>query len=108
MNGKIMVKKPNICVAVLKINGEYKKLNAFKSLEELEYPVGSYKVNIGLEYSDTGHVGMDHGHAHWSDVEWAWKEDKELVVDETTTTIKVKRKWHLLKHITATATITKK
>ena len=107
MNGKVIIKKPNICVAVLKINGKAQQLGAFNTSKEIELPYGTYKINVGLEISDTGHIGMDHGHSHWSDVEWAWKEDKELIVDEKTSIIKIKRKWHLLKHITTEAIIKK-
>ena len=101
MNGKILIKKPNICICFIKINGEMKQLGAFKTREELELPFGTHKVNVAIEYSDTGHIGM------WSDLEWAWKEDKEIVIDETITNIKIKRKWHLLKHVTTEATIFK-
>ncbi len=107
MNGKIRINKPGICVCVIKIDGKVKQLGAFKGVEELEVPFGTHKINVGIEYSDTGHIGMDHGHAHWDDIEWAWKEDKEIVIDETTTNIKIKRKWHLFKHITAEAVINK-
>lgn len=107
MNGKIIIKKPNICVCFIKLDGTVKQLGAFKTSEELELPFGTHKINVAIEYSDTGHIGMDHGHAHWSDLEWAWKEDKEIVIDEKITNIKIKRKWHLLKHVTTEATISK-
>lgn len=108
MKGKIIIKKPNICVAVLKINGKTQQLGAFNTCKELELPYGIYKINVGIEISDTGYIGMDHGHSHWSDVEWAWEDEKDLVVDEKTSVIKIKRKWHLLKHITTEASIIKK
>lgn len=108
MKGKVIIKKPNICVSILKINGKTQQLGAFKTKEELELPYGTYRINVGIEISDTGHMGMGHGHSHWSDIEWAWKDEKDLVVDEKTSVIKIKRKWHLLKHITTEATIIKK
>ena len=107
MNGKIRINKPRICICVIKIDGKVKQLGAFKSIKELEIPFGTHKINVGVEYSDTGDIGMETGHAHWSDIEWAWKEDKEIIIDETTTNIKIKRKWHLFKHITAEAVINK-
>ena len=105
MNGKIKIKKPKVCVCVIKIDGKLKQLGAFKAIDEVEVAFGTYKVNIGIEYSDTGHIGMDHGHPDWADIEWAWKEDKEIVIDHTVKTIELKRKWHLFRHITADAII---
>ena len=107
MNGKIKIKKPRICVCVIKIDSKIKPLGAFKCIQEVELPFGTHKINLGIEYSDAAHIGMDHGHPHWSDIEWAWKEDKEVVIDDIITTIKIKRKWHLFKHITAEAIIDK-
>lgn len=107
MKGKIIIKKPNICVVILKINGKMQQLGAFNTSKEIELPYGTYKVNVGIEISDTGHIGMDHGYSHWSDIEWTWKEDKELSVDKKNCIIKVKRKWHLLKHITTEVIIKK-
>lgn len=107
MNGKIIIKKPNICVCVIKIDGNITQLGAFGNQQIVEIPIGKHNINVGIEYSDTGHIGMDHGHAHWEDIEWAWKKDKDIIIDETIITIILKRKWHLLKHITAKATINK-
>lgn len=103
MNGKLIIKKPIICVCVIKIDGVVKQIHG----NEIELPFGSYKINVGIKYYDSGDVGMDHGHSHWSDIEWAWGNDKEVIVDEKITTIKIKRKWHLLRHITAKASIEK-
>jgi len=103
MNGKIIIKKPFICVCYIKINGEIKILkNKF-----LQLPFGTYTINVGIEYSDTGDIGMDSGHSQWSDIEWAWNNDKKIIIDDSTTTIVIKRKWHLLRHITADAIIKK-
>ncbi|MCH5159704.1 MAG: hypothetical protein J1F66_02510 [Clostridiales bacterium] len=107
MNGKIIIKKPTICTCFIKINGESKPLHSFKTKDELELPFGVYKVNVGIEFSDTGNIGMDGGHIQWSDIEWAWEKDKEITIDASITTIKIKRKWHWFKHITAEATMDK-
>ena len=107
MNGKIIINKPKVCICVIKLDGKLKQLNALTGADEVELAFGTHKINIGIEYSDTGHIGMDHGHPDWDDIEWAWKEDKEIVIDDTVKTIKLKRKWHLFKHITADAIISK-
>ena len=63
----------------------------YYTIDEVELAFGTHKINIGIEYSDTGHIGMDHGLPDWDDIEWAWKEDKEIVIDHTVKTIKLKR-----------------
>ena len=105
MNGKIILKTPFLCICVIKIDGKMKKLNPFKIKNIVELPLGNHKINVGVEYSDTGHIGMDHGHSHWEDENWAWEKDQEILVTEIPTIIKIKRKWHLTKPITAVATI---
>lgn len=98
MNGKILIKTPHICICVIKIDGIKKVIK--KRLIEL--PIGVHKINVGIEYYSTGD---DFKQSSWSAIEWAWKNAKELVIDETVTIIKIKRKWHLFKHITTEATI---
>ena len=108
MNGKILIKKPNICVCFIKIDETVKQLGAFKTREELDIPFGTHKINVAIEYSDTENIGewvMDK--QYWSDLEWDWKEDKEIIIDETITNIKIKRKCYLLKNVTTEAEISK-
>lgn len=102
MNGKIILKVPFMCVCVIKIDGKRKTLNPFNK-KEIDISAGIHKINVGIEYYDHG----DESYSRWSDIAWAWKEDKEILIDEKVTIIKIKRKWHLFKYITAEAIIKK-
>ena len=41
----------------------------------------------------------------WSSDAWAWERDKEIFVGEKDVVIRIKRKWHLLKPVTAEAVV---
>lgn len=107
MHGKLIINKPTLCVCFIKINGKSQKLESIKNKEELELPFGIYKINVGIGWSDTTHVQMDRPEPWDSGIEWAWEKSKEIVIDEKITIIKIKRKWHLLKHVTTEATMSK-
>ncbi len=107
MNGKILIKKPKICGCNIRINGSIKQLGPFSTKEELALPFGAHRINVAIIYYDTSYIGAGHGKRTASYLEWAWENDREIVIDETVTKIKIKRKWHLLRHVTTEVEITK-
>lgn len=42
-----------------------------------------------------------------SNIEWAWKNDQEIIIDQNIISIKIKRKRHLLSHVTTESIIEK-
>ena len=98
MSGKIVIETLFICECKIKIGGIEKRLNPFKKRMEVEVPCGKHFVNVAIEYDE-----FHESSRVWSSDIWAWERDREIFVGEKDVVIKIKRKWHLLKPVTAEA-----
>jgi len=98
MNGKIILKTPFMCECCILIDRKSRTLNPFKKTHSIELPYGKHYVNVGINYDQMPESSKVH-----SANTWAWDEDKEVNIGEQVVYIKLKRKWHLLKPVTALA-----
>ena len=100
MKGKIILKTPFMCESRIKIDGLSKTLKPFKKTQLIELAYGKHYINVGINYDEWPESSRVHG----ADT-WAWKNDKEVFISEKDIYIELKRKWHLLKPVTAEAKI---
>lgn len=98
--GKIILRTPLICECYIEIDGFYKLLKAFKKTQTVELPYGKHFINVGIGYYES----LDSSQKHCS-YTWAWEHAKAFDINEKNIEIELKRKWHLLKHVTAEAQI---
>ena len=100
MAGKLILKTPLICECCMRIDGIYKTLNPFRETHTVALSYGTHLINVGISYDEMPESSKVH-----SANTWIWEQDKAIEINEKNICVEIKRKWHLLKPVTAEAKI---